>query len=200
MWGSSTRNIRRALRQGVTQEEILEIILQVMHYCGWPHLPRTILGAKEVFSPSNKRGKKVAITDSDSERLERGQSIRRQLGWYSDKPGSEYGDKATTDEMNIIKKVFPDFWEMTEKYLMGDIWSRPGLGLRERVMVSMAAIIAIGRPVGLKPLLRHAAHVDISRQEILEIIMQAAHYCGWPVAVQAILQFNEVLTEEDYSE
>ena len=119
-----------------------------------------------------------------TERKERGQHILQQLGWPSD--------------MSHLK-TFPDFLEMTIGHLFGDVWSRPGLSLRERELVTMAAIIALARPVGLKPHLQHASHIGISREEILEVIMQVGHYTGWPAAVHAVSQLDEALAEEDDS-
>ncbi|MFC1909212.1 carboxymuconolactone decarboxylase family protein [Chloroflexota bacterium] len=118
------------------------------------------------------------------ERKERGLDILQQLGWGS-------------DAMSDMKKSFPDLWETTVGHLFGDIWSRPGLSLRERELVTMSTIMALARPVGLRPHLVHATHIGISKEEIMEVILQVGHYAGWPTAVHALFQLNETLAAED---
>jgi len=118
------------------------------------------------------------------ERKERGLSILQQLGWGS-------------DAMSDMKEAFPDLWEITVGHLFGDIWSRPGLSLRERELVTMTAIIALARPFGLRPHLLHATHIGISKEEIMEVILQVGHYAGWPTAVHALFQLKDTLVEED---
>ena len=122
-----------------------------------------------------------------SERKKRGEEILEQMGW----------PKNTMDNM---KKAFPDFWEMTIGHLFGDVWSRSGLSLRERELVTLAALIALARPVGPIPHFKHAAHLGITKEQILEVIMQVGHYAGWNAAVHAIFQFNDTLEEDDDSQ
>jgi len=118
------------------------------------------------------------------ERKERGRRIIEELGW---KVGPN----------SVPEKISPDFWEMTVGHLFGDVWGRPGLSLRERELVTMAAIITRACPTGIMPHFRDIApNLGITREEILEVITQVAHYAGWPAAVHAIFQLNEVIEEE----
>ena len=123
------------------------------------------------------------MTDYE-ERQKRGEAVLKELGWRNDDVGK-------------VKKAFPEFWEMTVGHLFGDVWSRPGLSLRERELITLAALIALARPTGPKPHFKHAFHIGITKEEILEIIMHVGHYAGWNSAIHAILQLTEVLENED---
>jgi 4-carboxymuconolactone decarboxylase len=93
------------------------------------------------------------------------------------------------------KSVGDDFSRVTIGNLFGDVWTRPGLELRERSMITVAALIALGRENELKIHLRGALRVGISRQQILEMILHLAHYGGWPIAAGASRVANEVFKE-----
>jgi 4-carboxymuconolactone decarboxylase len=93
--------------------------------------------------------------------------------------------------------VSDDFTRVTMGNLFGDIWSRPGLELRERSMITVAALIVLGRENELKLHLRGALNVGISREKLREMILHLAHYGGWPVAVGATRVAQEAFAEAD---
>ena len=93
--------------------------------------------------------------------------------------------------------VGDDFSRVTMGNLFGDIWSRPGLVLRDRSMITVATLIALGRENELKLHLRGALNVGITREQIQEMILHLAHYAGWPVAVGAGRVAQEVFAETD---
>jgi 4-carboxymuconolactone decarboxylase len=94
------------------------------------------------------------------------------------------------------KAVYPDMYEMSVAHLFGDVWARPGLSLRDRQLVTLAANIALCRPRGNYSHYRSAMHIGITRKEIFELIIQVAHYAGWPTLSLANHQFAEVLKEQ----
>jgi 4-carboxymuconolactone decarboxylase len=186
------RNIRSALMLGISREEILEIIMHVMPYSGWPAVVNALQVVKEVFaseqqekegaSSASKQPEKGKATN-DSERLEKGKRILRELD------GGEIKGE-------FIEKLFPEFWRLHVEHLYGDIWSRPALAVRDRIIVSMAAAIALKFNWGLERIMRWALDNGISRQEILEIILQVAHFRGWPFGMNAIEVAKEVLSPD----
>jgi len=89
------------------------------------------------------------------------------------------------------------FARVTMGNLFGDVWSRPGLELRERSMITVAALIILGRETELKLHLRGALNVGITREKIQEMILHLAHYGGWPVAAGASRVAQEVFAEAD---
>ncbi|MCZ7383338.1 MAG: carboxymuconolactone decarboxylase family protein [Candidatus Methanoperedens sp.] len=94
------------------------------------------------------------------------------------------------------KALCPDMYDISVGHLFGDIWARPGLSLRERQLVTLAANIALARPSGNYSHYRSAQHIGITKEEICEVILQVGHYAGWPTLSLATRQFTEVLKEE----
>jgi 4-carboxymuconolactone decarboxylase len=90
-----------------------------------------------------------------------------------------------------------DFQDITVEHLFGDIWTRPGLELRERSMITCAALTVMGREPQLKVHLRGALNVGITRETINEMMIHLAHYGGWPVAVNGLRVAGEVFAEVD---
>ena len=72
----------------------------------------------------------------------------------------------------------------------------PGLSLRDRQLVTLAANIAMARPTGNFSHYRSAEHIGITREEIIEVIIQVGHYCGWPTISNAVRQYTAVIQEE----
>lgn len=95
------------------------------------------------------------------------------------------------------KANYPDMYEMSVAHLFGDVWARPGLSLRDRQLVTLAANIALCRPRGNYSHYRSAMHIGITKREINEVIIQVAHYAGWPTLALANHQFSEVLKEQE---
>jgi 4-carboxymuconolactone decarboxylase len=119
-------------------------------------------------------------------------------------------DESIAKGAEVLEKLFgwkvdpkstgDDFSRVTIGNLFGDVWSRPGLELRDRSMITVAALIVLGRENELKIHLRGALRVGISREQILETILQLAHYGGWPIAVGASRVANEVFKEMEAQE
>ncbi len=95
------------------------------------------------------------------------------------------------------KALCPDMYEMSVGHLFGDVWSRPGLSLRERQLVTLAANIALARPTGNYSHYRSAKHIGITHEEICEVMIQVGHYAGWPVISNAVRQYTAVLEEDE---
>ena len=100
----------------------------------------------------------------------------------------------------IPSLMSPDFQKITVENLFGDIWNRPGLELRDRSMITVAALTVLGREPELKIHLRGALHVGISREMINEMMIHLAHYGGWPVGVSGWRVAKEVFEEIDNQE
>ncbi len=79
-----------------------------------------------------------------------------------------------------------DFLDMTIDHVFGRVWARPGLELKERSMITLAALTVLGRENELRVHLRGALNLGIPKDKILEILIHLAHYGGWPCAVTAM--------------
>lgn len=100
------------------------------------------------------------------------------------------------DLMKEQKALLPDMYEMSVGHLFGDVWARPGLSLRERQLVTLAANIALARPTGNYSHYRSSKHIGITHREICEVMIQVGHYAGWPAISNAVRQYTAVLEEE----
>ena len=118
---------------------------------------------------------------NDDEKYDRGVARMKELF------GDDYVAPARGD----------DFWDMTVSHVFGDVWSRPGLELRERSMITCAVLTALGKEMQLKAHLRGALHAGISREAVEEMMIHVAHYAGWPTGVNGLRVAREVFDEED---
>jgi len=116
-----------------------------------------------------------------SERWEKGAAKMKQLFGAEPRPGT----------------MHEDFLQITVENLFGDIWNRPGLELKERSMITVAALTVLARERELKTHLRGALNAGISREKINEMMVHLAHYGGWPVGVNGLRIAKEVFEEID---
>ena len=95
-----------------------------------------------------------------------------------------------------LGKISPDFADHLVDYAFGDVYSRPGLDVRSRQIATIAALAALGNAEGqLKWHIRGGLNVGLSRDEIVEILIQMAIYGGFPAAVRALTAAGEVFDE-----
>ncbi|WP_240190258.1 carboxymuconolactone decarboxylase family protein [Azospira oryzae] len=92
--------------------------------------------------------------------------------------------------------IAPDFARYLIEFPFGDIYSRPGLDLRSREIAVVAALTALGNAAPqLKVHIQGALNVGVSRQEVVETIMQMAVYAGFPAALNGLFAAQEVFAE-----
>jgi 4-carboxymuconolactone decarboxylase len=85
--------------------------------------------------------------------------------------------------------------ELVTQYCWGDVWNRPGLDRRTRSLLNLAMLTALNRPHELKLHVRGALNNGVTRDEIREVFLQAAIYCGVPAGIDAFRQAREVFKE-----
>ncbi|MGZ8716789.1 MAG: 4-carboxymuconolactone decarboxylase [Gaiellaceae bacterium] len=117
---------------------------------------------------------------------ERGMAVRREV------LGDEHVDRAAERTTEHTR----DFQDFITRYAWGEIWSRPGLDRRTRSCVTMTALVAIGRFDELAMHIRAARRNGLSPEEIGEVLLQTAVYCGVPAANSAFHVFQDVLDED----
>ena len=83
-------------------------------------------------------------------------------------------------------KLAPDFYRYVAESAFGMLWSRPGLAIRDRSLVTCAQLAALGKTEELKAHLRGALNVGITQEELVEVLMQTAVYAGVPAANEAL--------------
>jgi 4-carboxymuconolactone decarboxylase len=105
--------------------------------------------------------------------------------------GAEYVDAAikNADDFNLPMQ------ELVTQYCWGDVWNRPGLDRRSRSLLNLAMITALNRPHELKLHVRGALNNGLTKDEIREVFLQAAIYCGVPAAIDSFRVAREVFKE-----
>ena len=101
--------------------------------------------------------------------------------------------KAGQNVIDALADIAPDFARYLIEFPFGDIYSRPGLGLREREIATIAALCAMGTATPqLKVHIHAGLNMGLSREEIVETIMQMAVYAGFPAALNGLFAAKEV--------
>ncbi len=121
----------------------------------------------------------------NEERYETGLRIRREV------LGAEYVDKsiAMSDDFNRPLQ------ELVTEYCWGAVWSRPGLSRKVRSLINLAMLTALNRPHEVKLHLKGALNNGCSKEEIMEVLLQSAIYCGVPAAIDSFRLAREVFNE-----
>lgn len=123
----------------------------------------------------------------DEEHYQRGMEVRRAV------LGETHVDR-TLSQLTPLNEEFQDF---ITRYAWGDIWTRPGLERHTRSMITIAMLIALNREAELKMHLRAAFNNGVTRDELKELIMHSALYCGLPAANATMHLAQQVFDEMD---
>jgi 4-carboxymuconolactone decarboxylase len=122
----------------------------------------------------------------ESERYERGMAIRRAV------LGDAYVDAALAG----CTALAHEFQDLLTRYAWGEIWDRPGLPRHTRSLLTIAMLVAANRPEELRLHLHAAKNNGVTPDEIKEVLLHAAVYCGLPAANAAFRLAAEELSPE----
>ena len=114
---------------------------------------------------------------------ERGMRVRREV----------LGDEHVDAAVDRTSGFTADFQDLITRYAWGEIWTRPGLDRRMRSAITLTALIATGRFEELRMHLCAALRNGLEEDEIKEVLLQSAIYCGVPAANSAFAIAQEVL-------
>jgi 4-carboxymuconolactone decarboxylase len=160
-------HVRRGLDNGLEPSEIGELITQLAFYSGWPNAMSAVTETKSVF---DERGiDTLGSSDGDRIELDAAPEIAR----------SAAVEKA-------VAPTAPALAELTNRVLFGDLWRRSELAPRDRSLVAMAALIAIGQPEQLPFHANRAMDNGLTRSEAAEVATHFSFYAGWPRAMSAV--------------
>ena len=120
------------------------------------------------------------------EQHDRGMEVRREV----------LGDEHVDGAIERTTEFTEDFQDLITRYAWGEIWTRPGLDRRIRSAITLTALIARGHFEELPMHLRAARRNGLSDDEIKEVLLQSAIYCGVPAANNAFAIASRVLEEE----
>lgn len=119
------------------------------------------------------------------ELFEKGLKVRREV------LGAEHVDTSLKNADDFNRPM----QEFVTEYCWGEIWNRPGLDRRTRSFINLAMLTALNRPHELRLHVRGALNNGISKDEIREVFMQAAIYCGVPASIGSFRVAREVFAE-----
>jgi 4-carboxymuconolactone decarboxylase len=120
-------------------------------------------------------------------RYDEGMAVRREV------LGDRYVEQARAKTTDFTR----DFQQIVTEFAWGTVWARPGLDRRSRSMITLTALIARGHHDELALHLRGALRNGLTRDEIKEVLLQAAVYCGVPAANAAFRVAQRVLDETE---
>ena len=121
----------------------------------------------------------------ERQRNELGMKVRRAV----------LGDAHVDAALKNRNEFSEEFQDLITRYAWGEIWTRPGLSRQTRSMLTLAMMVALNRPDELRMHLHAALNNGVTREEIKEVLLQTAIYCGVPAANSAFHLAQEVFAE-----
>ncbi|WP_233255787.1 4-carboxymuconolactone decarboxylase [Pantoea sp. PNA 03-3] len=124
---------------------------------------------------------------TQQQRYQQGMTVRRAV----------LGDAHVERTLENLSPLNDEFQHFISRYAWGEIWTRPGLSRHTRSLITIGMLIALNREAELKMHLRAAFNNGVSRDEIKEVLMHAALYCGLPAANAAFQLAQSIFDERD---
>jgi 4-carboxymuconolactone decarboxylase len=120
-----------------------------------------------------------------SELFEKGLKVRREV------LGAEHVDASISQADDFSRPL----QELVTEYCWGNVWSRPGLDRKTRSLLNLAMLTALNRPHEVKLHVRGALNNGCSKNDIMEVLLQTAIYCGVPAAMDSLRVAKEFFQE-----
>jgi 4-carboxymuconolactone decarboxylase len=122
----------------------------------------------------------------ERQRYEQGMKVRRAV----------LGDAHVDTSLKNRNEFNEEFQDLITRYAWGEIWSRPGLDRRMRSAITLTALVALGRDEELAMHVRAASRNGLTEDEIKEVLLHSAIYCGVPAANAAFAIAQRALRED----
>lgn len=122
-----------------------------------------------------------------NDRYEKGLALRKQV------LGADYVERSFAAADDFSRPM----QDLSTEYCWGYVWTRPGLSLRDRSLINLAMISALNRPHELKLHVKAALTNGLTREEIREVLLQVAVYCGVPAGIDSVRIAREAFAEID---
>jgi 4-carboxymuconolactone decarboxylase len=184
-------HIGGALNHGATADEIEELILHVSAYAGYPRAFDGMRVALAVFA--ERDGIETPRKHRDAAELD--DDARHAAGLEA--LGSLTG--LAPEDVPAAMEPLGDVGRFAVDYLYGQIWSRPQLPPRDRSLITLAALVTLGKVAELEIHVPAALRNDLGREQIEEVILQLTLYAGYPAAVEAIRAARRIFAGLDES-
>lgn len=182
-------HIRASLNVGLSEDAIMECIIQMCLYAGFPASLNAIQVAKEVFEENKSvKYQPKSYTSDQATRYKRGSVLIGEV--YGTPNAAENLEKGLGD-------IAPDMARFILEFPYGDVYSRPGLDMKSREIATVAALTALGNATPqLKTHIRASLNVGLTEVQIKECIIQMSLYAGFPASLNALQAAKEVFQEK----
>jgi 4-carboxymuconolactone decarboxylase len=178
-------HLHSGLDVGLSPEQILEIMLQLIFYTGAPIANTALNLANEVFKERGLEVNPISAYDTsqDPEVLyQRGLAKRREV-----MGGDFQSDFQSQDELD------QDWERYTLEYIWGSVWTRPGLDLPSRCICTLTALTLVGTEQSIRNYTRAALNVGLIEAQVKELFFHLNFYIGQPLSRRALSIAREVL-------
>lgn len=173
-----------ALDAGLATEAIREVLVQAGLYTGFTASEETLAVAAEIFAARGLPFPPDPPADASLDTLtERGRALMQDL----------HGARAQSGYAAPGNPVTGALYPMAIQYGYGEIWFRPGLDRRQRALVAVAAFTALRLPEQVAKFGQSALNMGLSRDEVIEAVIQTAPLSGFPPALNALAALSSAL-------
>lgn len=175
--------VEAAFHIGMDPRLVQEVMIHCAMYSGLPTAENSLRVVGEVLESRNLPIPEVALAEADLDDLiEMGRSTMVDLHRDRSDGGYAAPDSAAAE-----------LYETAIQFLYGEIWNRPGITRRQRMICSVAAFTATGMEAQQAKFFQSALNVGLDRAEVIEVIMQTGPYSGFPPALNALDVAGRVL-------
>src|SRR5262249_24599108 len=184
------RHVAAALDLGLSAQAILEIVIQIGIYAGFAASEEAVEAASDVFADRQVAMPPEPQREDSLEALtERGRKLMAEL----------HGDRATQGYAAPGNEVTGALYPLAIQYGYGEIWFRPGLDLRRRALVAVAAFTALKLDGQVAKFGQSALNMGLSRTEVIEAIIQTAPFSGFAPALNALGGLSEAVADRHHT-
>ena len=177
-------HIGAALHAGLDAAQVVEALIHLVPFVGFPRILNALAAARTVFEEQAVRVEPIEV-EPDGDRYARGEDKLREVD-------GEHG----IEVIESLKDVAPDLGRYIVEFSFGDIYARPGLDLRQRQLVTLGGLIALGDTAPQQKVHFNAAlRVGLSPRQVIETVIQTVPYTGFPRALNAVTVVREVFEE-----
>jgi 4-carboxymuconolactone decarboxylase len=179
-------HIAGALNVGCSPREIVELMIHLVVYAGFPAAVNGVWAASDVFREKGVDAAPVSVPPSATRYNDGVAGLRAIDG--------AVGERV----IESLNEIAPDLGRFVIEFAFGDVYSRTGIDLVLRELITVAALAAMGSATPqLKVHMHGFLNVGGTREELVEVITQIAAYAGFPRAINAALAAQEVLRDRD---
>ena len=178
------RHVRGALKIGLIDRTILEVFVQEGLYGGFPTAENAMTVAHEVFEAE---GATIDVEEDGNESLEEFSEMGQQM------LADLHGGRGTQGYANPENQTTGALYTMAIQYGYGWLWHRAGLTKRQRMICALASFTTLRLDSQVRKFGQSALNCGISKEEVVEAVMQTAPYSGFPPALNALAALDDVL-------